>query len=337
MAHLITIRSSASQKIILRAIHNCAKREAKEPTTSRGKGKAKESLFAPLNRTDTPVSPSRIYASSTSSSSSSLSSSIPKLTSGGPQTHTRAWREFENSWKYQSFALNSSSSSSSSSSSNSSAKDKKDINDNEILEIRTIFEKPSSYNPLSRLLGAGFTAFIGFQWFWLPENEEPYQTFWNHKPETGFATLLWGSIKNILFFQTPYWALGGAALSIWMLTKRLNIVTKLEQCKMRPTLDGSDQIYLRMSTLKQALIGRLSKEPRLISLSDVIATPVSGPHQRNGDLILNLYVKDSKKPKFSDGHPYIVDTRISKFIEQSDKPYVLSPSRLRHIFGKLEI
>ncbi|KAK6902777.1 hypothetical protein I203_108036 [Kwoniella mangroviensis CBS 8507] len=317
-----------TQRTLRRALHACAKRAA-EQTSPKGKGKAiSDTLFAPSTRSTTPQT-------STPKIAPGLKPTIPTYTSS--PTHSRGWQAFEASWAYHS---------SSSTKISKFLRDKVKEGSMGLVEVRTIFEKPINFNPILRLLGCGFTAFIGFIWFWLPPplaEEVGYQTFWNSKPDSGYTTKIWGTFKHFLFVQTPYWALGGAAIGVYRLTKNLNIVTKLEQCRIRlspistPTSAGAaEEIYLRMSTVKKDLMGRWSGEPRDLRLSDVRVLPVKGPHERNGDYILNLHIKDSTKGTFADGQPYIVDTRYRKYLDKSDQPYVLSPSRLRHVFGRWE-
>ncbi|WVW83271.1 hypothetical protein I302_105290 [Kwoniella bestiolae CBS 10118] len=325
MLHTYSAGTQLSRTALRRTIHACSRRAAQEPSTT-GKGKAiSETLFAPSTRTP----------SSSHTVPSTSKPSIPTYTS----THSRAWQAFESSWSYTPCSPS------------PSAKLPKFIKTTHengtsmstgtgmIVETRTIFEKPINFSPLSRLLGAGFAAFIGFQWFWIPSPEEGYQTFWDAKPGTGVGTKIWGTFKHFLFFQTPYWALGGAAMGIWSLTKKLNIVTKLEQCRVKSSSlpAGQGEVWLRMSTVKKDLMKGLSKEPRDLKMDDVRVLPLKGLHERNGEYILNLHIKDSTKGKrITDGQPYIVDTRYGKYLDKSDSPYVLSPSRLRHVFGRWE-
>ncbi|WWC69602.1 uncharacterized protein I206_103545 [Kwoniella pini CBS 10737] len=303
-----SIRPSLLFKVPTRLIHACARREAKE-VASKGKGKQNPStLFAPISKPINPIQPTQAPSSSPSSSSSTN-----HITN---HSRSKQWKDFENSWPYQPL--------------NTRSKDK-------IIEIRTIFEKPINFNPFFKLFGCAFAAFIGFQWFWLPDNSGEYQTLWKYENGTGYGTRVWGTIKHILYVQTPFWALGGAAFGIWRLTKTLNIVTKLDQCRIIPSnANGKEEIYLRMNTVKQTLLRGLSKEPRDLRLESLRVIPISGPHQKEGDMILSIHVNDAKARRFSDGQPYIVDTRYSRFLDKTDKPFVLSPSRLRHVFGKFE-
>ncbi|WRT66984.1 uncharacterized protein IL334_003950 [Kwoniella shivajii] len=301
------------QRSLVRAIHVSVRHENK--ASSKGKGKATaQSLFAPMKK---PSSPPRAQPT-TPRPSPVATAHLPTHVSS--PSSSRGWQQFESSWTWNT----------------PPSTNTPKIQESEgITQVRTIFAKPLSFNPWIRILGAGFVAFVGFQWFRIPELPNP-PTLWDAPIETSWGTRIWGTVKNLIYVQTPYWAFGGAVLSIWKLGKCLNIVTKLEQCKIRSSSNGNEDIYIKMTTGKSDILKRLSKEPRRINLKDIQISPIDGPHQQQGEMILNLNITSSVGRSFNDKKPYIIDTRYGKSLDKSDEPYVLSPSRLRHVFGRLE-
>ncbi|WWC61277.1 uncharacterized protein I303_103858 [Kwoniella dejecticola CBS 10117] len=274
------MRAQALPHLSIRAIH-VSSRAAVQEVASNGKGKGKgkvapSSLFAPISNPTTNASnPASASSSSTTPHHIPTSPrSTPSVKPTIATAHSRQWTEFENAWPFHREP-------SRPRGPRSSFKDEsRDADAEKIIEVRTIFEKPINFNPFYRLFGCAFAAFIGFQWFWLPDKSGDYETLWNHKKETGYGSRLWGTFKHIVFVQTPFWALGGAAFGIWRLTKTLNIVTKLDQCRTRTTTaatgTAAQEVSIRMSTVKQALLKGLSGEPRELKMEQMRIIPVSG-------------------------------------------------------------
>ncbi|KAK8869941.1 hypothetical protein IAR55_000509 [Kwoniella newhampshirensis] len=205
-------------------------------------------------------------------------------------------------------------------------------------EERVIYARSLPASPRRNLFLACSMAWFGILFYLMPD--KPRMPDWWSVEDVGYATRVWGTINNHLLIEAPpYLAVIGGGVALYRVFLTTRRVTRLSLIRIphsasSPTGgEGKEEIYLRMMTGRQALLGRLAK-PRDFQLGDLTVAAVPG---RSGKGFLSLVVADGARRSWTEERPYYMDFRDTRFLNETQEEVVVSLNRLENVFGKVDL